>query len=119
MIKNSFENLKTFKESHTLVLLVYKLIRKFPSTERFGIISQLTRATSSVAANIVEGNTRNHKKEFLQFLYLSYGSLEETKYFLLLSRDLAYITEIEYTIAIEQTEVVGRLLMGLIKSLRQ
>ncbi|MFI5265256.1 MAG: four helix bundle protein [Candidatus Levyibacteriota bacterium] len=97
-----FENLLVFKESHKLTLLVYRTVRRFPTYERFGVISQLTRAASSVTANIIEGNARNHKKEFLQFLYLAYGSLEETKYFLLLSKDLDYLTPKEYDSVHEQ-----------------
>lgn len=113
--KDRFENLKVFQESHKLVLLIYKLTDKFPKAELFGLTSQIRRSVVSIVANIIEGNARNHKKEFLQFLFLSTGSLEETKYHMLLSKDLGYLSTEEYALAHEQIEKVGKLLYGLIK----
>lgn len=112
---DTFENLKVFQEAHSLVLKIYKISYNSPHHENFALTSQLRRAVSSIAANIVEGNTRNHKKEFIQFLYLSKGSLEETKYHLLLARDLEYLSDKDYNDLHKQTENVGRLLSGLIK----
>ena len=92
-MKNNFENLKIWEKSHSLALEVYKQTRNFPKHEVYGIISQLRRAASSVPANIVEGYSRRSKKEFVQFLYQARGSLDEVIYFLILSKDLKYITE--------------------------
>jgi len=105
---DKFENLKVFEEAHKLVLFIYRLTRKFPKAETYGLTSQIRRACVSIVANIIEGNSRGHRKEFLQFLYLAKGSLEETKYHLLLARDLKYITEEEYNTAHNQTELVGK-----------
>lgn len=110
----TFEKLKVFKESHELTLKVYKITKGFPEDEKFGLISQLKRSSASISANIVEGNSRGHKKEFLQFLYLSKGSLEETKYHLLLAKDLNYISADDYKMIHVQAEEVGKLLTGLI-----
>lgn len=117
-MSDRFEQLNVFRESHKLTLLIYALIKKFPSQEKFILSSQLTRACLSVTANIIEGNARGHKKEFLQFLYIANGSLEETKYFLLLSYDLGYISKTEYDKVHDQAEKVGKMLRGLIKSLQ-
>ncbi len=95
-VRNKFEELECWKEAHRLVVQVYKITKKFPSDEKFRLVDQVCRSASSIAANIVEGNARNHKKEYLQFLYLAKGSLEETKYHLLLARDLGYIIHKEY-----------------------
>jgi len=92
-MKNNFENLKIWEKSHSLALEVYKQTRSFPKHEVYGIISQLRRAASSVPANIVEGYSRRSKKEFVQFLYQARGSLDEVIYFLILSKDLGYITK--------------------------
>ncbi|MEK7472773.1 MAG: four helix bundle protein [Patescibacteria group bacterium] len=116
--KNSFEKLDAWKEAHKLVIAIYKVTKKFPNEEKFRLIDQICRSVSSVAANIVEGNSRQYRKEFLQFLYLSKGSLEETKYHLLLARDLTYITSKEYGNFIDQCNLVGRLIAGLVKYLR-
>lgn len=112
---NKFESLPLFKESHKLVLSVYQLTQLFPAEEKFGLVSQLRRASASVVANIIEGNARMHKKEFINFLSIANGSLEETKYFLLLSHDLSYISKIQYETAYEQAENVGRQISGLLK----
>ncbi len=115
---DKYEKLPIFKDAHVLVLQIYKLTKSFPPDEKYGITSQIRRSSSSVVANIIEGNARGYRKEFINFLLIATGSLEETKYFLLLSRDLGYISEIEYTNSHKQTENVGKQLNGLIKYLR-
>lgn len=118
MIKNKFEELKVWKEAHQLVIDIYKTTKEFPSDERFRLIDQVCRSASSIAANIVEGNSRQHKTEYLQFLYMSNGSLEETKYHLLLAKDLNYISTLDYEKLVIQCNVVGSLLGGLIKYIK-
>ena len=117
-VKNKFEDLKVWQEAHKLVVNVYKITKEFPSDERFRLIDQVCRSASSIAANIVEGNSRQHKTEYLQFLYMSNGSLEETKYHLLLAKDLNYISTSDYEKLIVQCNVVGSLLGGLIKYIK-
>lgn len=112
---NTFEDLPLFKEAHNLVLSVYKVTKIFPQEEKFGLISQLRRSSSSIAANIVEGNSRIYKKEFINFLSIAKGSLEETKYHLLLARDLGYINQEDYQHLHSQSEVVGKQLAGLLR----
>ena len=65
---------------------VYKITQVFPKAEQFGLVSQVRRSASSVPTNIIEGQARQYKKEFIQFLYIAKGSLEETKYHLILVR---------------------------------
>ena len=113
-MSDSFQNLKLFQEAHKFVLLIYRLSNKFPQSETYALTSQIRRAAASICANIVEGRARNHKKEFLQFLYIGHGSLEETKYHLLIARDLGYISNTEYEEIHDQAEYVGKLLNGLI-----
>ena len=112
---NRFENLEVYKEAHSLVLMIYKTTKDFPNYENIGLVSEIRRSAISVVANIVEGNARGHKKEFIQFLYLANGSLEETKYHLLLARDLGYISLSVYNELQEQAEKVGKMMPGLIK----
>lgn len=115
---DKYEKLPIFKEAHLLVLQIYKLTKSFPTDEKFGIISQIRRSSSSIIANIIEGNARGYRKEFINFLSIATGSLEETKYFLLLSRDLGYITDLEYIASHNQSEEVGKQLNGLTKYLK-
>jgi four helix bundle protein len=87
----SFQDLNIWKEAHFLTLEVYKITKKFPADENYGLISQLRRASASIAANIAEGMGRNTTKELLNFTYTARGSLSEVIYHLILSRDLGYI----------------------------
>ena len=79
-----------------MVLEIYKLTKNFPAEEKYSLVDQIRRSSSSIAANIVEGNERKTKKEFIQYLYQAKGSCAETKYHLLLAKDLGYISETEY-----------------------
>jgi len=115
---DKFQDLKVFAEAHNLVISVYKLTMNFPSSENFGLTSQVRRSAISTVANIVEGNARNYRKEFVQFLYISNGSLEETKYHLFLAHDLGYINTTDYTYIHTQAEIVGKMINGLISYLK-
>jgi len=112
-----FEDLKVWQKSHELVLDVYKITRQFPKEEKIGLISQIQRSTVSVAANIAEGSKRRHLKEYIQMLSISHGSLSETEYYLLLARDLKYLSDTKYEELFNLSEEIGRMLNGLIKSL--
>jgi four helix bundle protein len=113
----SFENLIVWQKSHLLTLDIYDLSKNFPEEEKFGITTQIRRAAYSISSNIVEGHSRKSKKEFLQFLYIAKGSLEEVKYFLRLSYDLHYITEKNYKEIKEKADEVSKLLHKFTKSL--
>lgn len=112
---DKFTTLPIFKVAHELVLDAYKVSSMFPIDERFGLVSQIRRSASSVTTNIIEGNSRGHRKEFIEFLYIANGSLEETKYHLLLSKDLNYIDENTYTSVHDKTIEISRQLIGLLK----
>ena len=88
----SFEDLTEWQETHKLTLEVYKLTAKFPGSEKYGVVSQLRRCSSSVPANIAEGFGRATTRELPRCLQIARGELEETRYFVLLSRDLGYVT---------------------------
>jgi len=86
----SYTDLKVWQRSHALVLAVYRLTAVLPSDERFGLISQLRRASVSVPSNIAEGSKRQGHQDFARFLNIAEGSLAEVDYLLLLARDLGY-----------------------------
>ncbi len=112
-----YENLEVWKLSHEFVLDVYKVIEKFPTAERYRLTDQLCRAACSIPMNICEGSGRNTDKDFAHFLYISRGSLYETKYQLLLSRDLGYIDHEDYNTLLKKSDSIGKLLNALIKKL--
>ena len=113
-----WKKLKVWQETHKLVLEIYKLTASFPKSEIYGLVNQIKRAASSVPANIVEGQSRNTTKDYLHFLYNSRGSLEEVRYFLLLARDLAFLSADSYEVIEKGYESASKMLNGLIKSLR-
>jgi len=85
-----FTDLKVWQRSHSLALAIYRLTKSFPSDEKFGLTSQLRRAAVSIPTNIAEGSKRKHNPEFARFLNIAEGSLAETEYLLLLSKDLGH-----------------------------
>lgn len=97
----------------------YGLSSQFPKTEMFGITQQLRRASLSVGCNVAEGHGRWHRKEFLQFLSISHGSLNEVEALLDLSEMLGYCTTDALTKPRAIATEVGRLLAGLRKSLQR
>ena len=115
----SWKELKVWQQAHRLVLEVYKLTAEFPNVERFRLTDQLCRAASSIPANIVEGQARQTTKEYIHFLYNARGSLEETRYHLLLAKDLGLLDSDRYAALETDYKVVSKMLNGLIQSLRQ
>lgn len=96
---------------------IYRLSNKFPKKETYALTSQLQCAVVSIPANIAEGYERNHRKEYLQFLFIAKGSLGEVETYLLLARDLGYLTESDYSAANDIREETSRILKGLIRAL--
>jgi len=89
------------------------MTKNFPAEERYRLADQLCRSAASIPANIVEGKGRRSQKDFLRFLTVARGSVEETKYHLLLARDLGYITSESYAELMSGYDDVGKMLNGL------
>jgi len=85
-----FEDLIVWQKSHALVLKIYRLTQSFPRDELFGLTSQMRRVAVSVPANIAEGFKRKGKADKLRFFNISQASLEEVRYYLILTNDLDY-----------------------------
>lgn len=101
-----------WQKSHKLVLEIYRTTKSYPKEEVYALTSQIRRASVSIAANISEGYKKKTKASKLNFLNISEGSLEEVKYYILLSKDLEYITEKEYDNLENMCNEVGRLING-------
>jgi four helix bundle protein len=109
-----YEDLKIWQKSYQLTLDVYRETRQFPREEQYGLVSQMRRASSSIVANIAEGSLRASRKEFLQFLHLSLGSLGELETFLRLSMDLKYITADTHRLLAEKCDELFRMFNSFI-----
>lgn len=114
----NFKRLKVWLKAHLLVLEVYKITNSFPSSEKFCLANQMRRAAISVAANIAEGSKRSTIKDKRHFLIISQASLEELKYYFLLSYDLKYINKIKGEALTNNAREIGRMLTGLSKNIR-
>ena len=90
MFAQRFENVEIWKKSHSFVLNIYRLTENFPKHELFGLTSQLRGAAVSVPANFAEGFKKPGKADKLRFYNIAQGSLEECRYYLILSQDLSY-----------------------------
>lgn len=86
----SFQDLLVWKKAHQFVLNTYKFTKLFPKTETYNLISQLRRSAISIAANIAEGFKKKTKLDKSRFFNIAQGSLEETRYYLILADDLGY-----------------------------
>ncbi|MEZ4527059.1 MAG: four helix bundle protein [Desulfobacterales bacterium] len=86
----SFQDLIVWQKAHQFVLAVYAYTGNFPKSEMFGLTSQFRRAAVSVPANIAEGFKKTGKADKFRFLNISQGSLEECRYYLILSNDLGF-----------------------------
>jgi four helix bundle protein len=118
VVLKSFQELEVWQKAHHLVLQTYCVTDSFPDRERYGIVSQVRRSAASVPANIAEGFGRRTTKELLQFLANANGSLEEKRYFLLLSRDLGYVTKERYEELERECTSVAQMIGGLGRSLK-
>ena len=95
-ITYSFQNVIAWQKAHAFVLQVYRVTRSFPEDEKFALISQFRRAAVSIEANIAEGYKKLSKTDKLRFMNISQGSQEECRDYIILSRDLGYISQEEF-----------------------
>src|ERR1700687_3102831 len=107
-----------WQRAHELALLIFRLTEKYPTSVQFGIVSQVRRSTVSVTANIAEGFGRGTTRELLRSFQIARGELEETRCFMLLSRDLGRISKEEFTGVNVHCDSVGQLINALGRSLR-
>ena len=114
MASRTFEDLDVWKKAHGWVLGVYRLTEGFPKHELFGLTSQLRRAAVSVPANIAEGFKKKGKPDKARFYNTAQGSLEECRYYLILSRDLGYGDTVPLMKSLEE---ISRMLEGYTRSM--
>ena len=108
-------DLDVWREGIELVVKVYEIVQKFPNEEKYGLVDQIKRSAISIPSNIAEGAARNSKKEFLQFLHISLGSVSELETQLIIANRLEFLDNEEIFSLIEKERSK---LLGLIKYLR-
>ena len=103
----NFQDLIVWQKAHAFVLEVYKLTKKFPKDETYGLTSQMRRAAVSIPANIAEGFKKKGKQNKVRFLNIAQGSLEELRYYLILTEDLQYS---ETKVFLDSLDEISRIL---------
>lgn len=111
-----FRQLNVWQKAHKLVLDVYEMTKKFPKEEKTELVSQMRKAATMIPIKIAEGFMRRSPKEKEGAYKFSQEALEEVKYYLILSRDLEYLKEDDDIL--QSVEEVGRMLTGLVRSVR-
>jgi four helix bundle protein len=114
----SFEKLDVYKRIVEFVGTVYKLTRDFPSSEVYGLTSQIRRASVSVPSNIAEGSGRYHKKDFTHFLRIARGSLYECVPLFQIAYKETFIEKQVYEELMSDCHELAKMINGLIKSLK-
>ena len=115
----SHKDLDVWKRSIALVSVIYAVTKDFPKEELYGITSQIRRAAVSIPSNISEGAARYHNKEFVQFLYITLGSLSELETQIIVSEKLNYISNAISEKIQNELSDIRKMVLGLISHLRK
>ena len=107
-----FETLDIWKITVQFGSDIYKVTRKFPKAEQFGLTSQLIRAATSISLNIAEGSSRTSKTDFQRFIQISIGSLFEVVTCLYFAKDQQYISDKEFRSIYDKCEQIAKMLYG-------
>jgi four helix bundle protein len=118
MLKN-YKELKVWQKAYRFCIMIYKITKHFPKEERYGLTSQIRRSAVSVPSNIAEGYGRKTTQEYMQSLYIAYGSQCELETQILLAKDLGYIKTDDFEVLRKDIGEVERMLKALIKSLQK
>ena len=115
---NSYRDLRVWQKAMDLVVASYEATKQLPQSELYGLASQIQRAAVSIPANIAEGHGREHLGDYLHHLSMANGSLMELETHFLLAGRLGYLDAEPMNELLDQTAEVGRMLAGLIRSLK-
>lgn len=114
----NYKDLRVWSKSHELTLNIYQVTKTFPKDELYSLTNQIRRASSSIPANIAEGCGKNTSNDFARYLNISLGSANETEYFILLSKDLGYLSKDDYESLNKIVNEIKAMLILLIQKVR-
>lgn len=112
-----YKELTVWQQAYIYGLEIYKKTKNFPAEEKFGLVSQLRRASVSIPSNIAEGSKRSTRKDYRSFLVVAYGSGAEIETQLLFCKDLGYLEEKEYLLLSSQLSEIMKMLNVMIRKL--
>ena len=111
--------LNVWKKAIEFVKRIYQITGEFPSEEKFGLVSQMSRSAISIASNIGEGAGRNNKKEFNQFLGIAQGSSSELETQLIISRELGLLTDSLANELLKELDSISKMIIGLQRAIKR
>src|SRR5260221_3224718 len=114
----NYKDLMAWEKAHRLTLAIYKATSSLPKDERFGLTSQVRRASASIAANLAEGCGRRSDGEMARFVQIAMGSGAELSYHFLLAKDLGLMRSAEYEALSADVSEIMRMLSALSGKLR-
>ena len=114
----SYKDLDIWKKGVALVKNIYLITNEFPKSETCALVDQIRRAAISIPTNIAEGHTRQHKKEFRQFLFVALGSLSELETQMIIAEKLGYLEKEKLSRSLSEMDAIGKMTRGLIKKLQ-
>jgi len=114
---NSYKDLHIWQKGLKFCEKIYQVTKKFPTTEIYGLTSQIRRCSISIPSNIAEGNARGHITEYKQFLRVAFGSAAELETQLILAERIGYLTNEDFKKLNTNLEEIKKMLYSLIKSL--
>lgn len=113
----TYKELTVWQQSYLFGLDIYKITKNFPTDEKFGLVSQLRRASVSIPSNIAEGSKRSTRKDYRSFIIIAYSSGAEIETQLLFARDLGYITKEDYALLDSNLTSIMKMLNVMINKL--
>ena len=113
----SYRDLKVWQLAMDLAQVVYRLTSTLPKAELYGLVSQMRRSVVSVPSNIAEGHARNSTNEYIRFLSIALASLAELETQVLIAKRLDYISDLQLREALRMSDVLGKMVRALEKSL--
>jgi len=114
----NFKDLKVWEKAHLFTLRVYEASKIFPKDDIYSLTNQLRRAALSIPANIAEGCGKNSQVEFAHFLNIALGSANESEYYLILAKDLHYLTNEKFLDLTNSKNEIKAMLISLISKVR-
>jgi len=117
--KKGYRELQVWNKGYQLTRMIFRITSTFPIEEKYGLVSQMRRSSVSIIANIAEGYGRNHISEYIQFISIAIGSSNELEVYLLISKDMGYISEKDFSESMPVHAEVSKMLHSLRLSLQE
>ncbi len=114
----NYKDLKVWNKAHEFTLMVYNVTKPLPKEEIYSLTNQLRRAACSIPANIAEGCGKNSQLDFANFLNIALGSSNEAEYYLILSKDLKYLSSDLFEKLLKMINEIKAMLIALISKVR-